>query len=71
MSGVLEAVAVAGGQKLLAEVLGVSQQNVSTWVRRGFVPVHWVVPVEQATGVPRQYLIDPKLVDLVVPRIFD
>jgi hypothetical protein len=40
-------------------------------VRRGFVPVHWVVPVEQATGVPRQYLIDPKLVDLVVPRIFD
>lgn len=70
-TGIVDAVAHAGGQQKLAAELGVSQQNVSKWVQRGFVPVQWVVPVEQATGIPRDRLIDPALVDLVNPRVFD
>ncbi len=71
MSGIREAVAEAGSQKNLADALGISQQNVSAWVKQGFVPAHWVLQVEQATGVPRERLIDPRLVDLVKPRVFD
>ncbi len=71
MSGINDAVANAGSQQNLADTLGVAQQNISQWVRRGYAPVKWVLAIEQATGVPREKLINPKLVDLVKPRIFD
>jgi len=35
-----EAVKSAGGQDEVAESLGVSQQAISAWVNRGYVPVH-------------------------------
>ena len=66
MTGIESAILAAGGQSALAEILGVSQQNVSVWKRNGYVPTAWVVPVEQATGVPRAELISPRLRDLVV-----
>ena len=71
MKGIDKAILAAGGQVKLAEHLGVTQQNVSSWRRKGFVPLHWVVPVEQLTGVPRAELISPKLVDLVTPAQFE
>lgn len=70
-TGIVDAVAQAGGQQLLALALGTSQQNVSSWVRRGYVPPRWIIPVEQTTGVPRERLIDPSLADLASPRAFD
>lgn len=64
--GIREVIFIAGGQAALARQLGVSQQAVSKWVRRGFVPVNRVVEIEAQFGVPRHRLIDPKLRDLVV-----
>lgn len=63
--GIREVVLIAGGQAALARQLGVSQQAVSKWVRRGFVPVDRVVEIEAQFGVPRHRLIEPKLRDLV------
>lgn len=65
--GITAAIEAAGGQVALAEALGVTQQEVSRWKVRGFVPEHRVVEVEQATGVPRGRLIDPALMELITP----
>jgi DNA-binding transcriptional regulator YdaS (Cro superfamily) len=49
---------VAGGQKPLADRIGTRQQMVSYWLtksKRG-VPAEFVLPIEQATGVPRSEL---------------
>ncbi|MBT8085995.1 MAG: helix-turn-helix domain-containing protein [Woeseia sp.] len=48
-----EAIERAGGQAALAEKLGVKQQNVNNWVRRGNgVPDRYVLAVERVTGIP-------------------
>ncbi len=59
--GIDRAISTAGGQQALATMLGCSQQNVSFWRRQGFAPVERVVEIEQATGVPRALLVDPKI----------
>lgn len=69
MTGIEQAVAAAGSQGKLADELGVTQQLVSTWVRQGYAPVRWLVPIEQATGVGRARLISPKLADLLSPEV--
>lgn len=53
------------GQVQLAEELGVSQQLISRWVLRGWVPPERVVEIEALYGVPRKQLLKPSLVDLV------
>ena len=70
-TGIVDAVAHAGGQQMLALAIGTTQQNVSSWVSRGWVPIRWIIPVEQATGIPRERLIEPRLIDLVKPKVFD
>lgn len=67
LTGIELACYAAGGQAKLADLLGCSQQNVSMWRRRGWVPVDRVVEIEQATGVDRKLLINPKLVNLLTP----
>lgn len=67
-SGIAQAVQRAGGQEKFGELLGVSQQAVSAWVRRGYVPAGRVVEIEAQFGVPRHELIDPRLRDLVDVR---
>lgn len=64
---VREAVAAAGGQAKLAALLGVTQQAVSSWVRRGWVPVRRAAEIEHLLGVSRQRLVDPRLVDILDP----
>lgn len=64
-SGIAEAVKLAGSQQKLAEQLGVTQQLVSSWVRRGYVTISRVVEIEAQYGIPRHRLIDPRLRDLV------
>lgn len=52
----LHAVDVLGGQTATAKRLGVSQQAVQYWIRRGRVPALKAIPLENASGVSRQKL---------------
>ena len=65
MTGIRQACYAAGSQAKLADLLGCSQQNVSSWLRRGYVPAERVVEIEQVTGVPRALLVSPKLRELL------
>lgn len=60
-----EAVKAAGTQVKLAEVLGVSQQAVSMWRRRGWVSPLRAQEIEALYGIPRTRLMKPRLVELV------
>ena len=64
-NAVFELVHKAGSQSALAEQLGVSQQAISKWLRRGYVPVKRVLECEATFGIPRVRLINPRLRDLV------
>jgi DNA-binding transcriptional regulator YdaS (Cro superfamily) len=64
-TGIADALQQAGNQAHLAERLGVSQQAVSIWLRRGWVPVRRALEIEAQFGVPRARLISPRLADLV------
>lgn len=63
------AVSAAGNQVALANQLGVSQQAVSKWLRRGWVPSRRAMEIEHLYGVPRQKLINPRLVDLLTEDV--
>lgn len=64
-TGIADAIQAAGSQKQLAAIIGCTQQHISFWKKQGFVTAERIIEVEQATGVPRARLIDPKLVDLL------
>lgn len=63
--GIDTAVALAGSQAKLADQLGVSQQAVMKWAKRGFVPLPRAREIEALLGIPRNSLIDPKVLDLL------
>lgn len=65
-AGIVVAVEAAKGQVKLAEALGVTQQSVSKWVRRGWAPVQRAAEIEHLTGVPRVRLVKPQLANLLV-----
>lgn len=76
MTGIDEAVNVMagrasaqdrGGMSELARELGVSPQAVRGWVVRGFAPLDRVVEIEQATGVNRWRLADPRIRQVFYP----
>lgn len=69
--GIDEAIAAVGSQAALAEIIGCVQQNVSAWKVQGWVPVEHVVAVESASGVSRERLVKPKLLDLLRPESFE
>ena len=64
-TGIAWAISQAGGQVQLAERLGVTQQAVSVWLRRGWVPVRRALEIEAEFGIPRAKLISKRLADLV------
>lgn len=64
-SGIEVAVEAAGGQAALAAKLGVTQQAISVWKVRGWVPLGRAVEIEQVTGVARARLVNPRVLDLV------
>lgn len=64
-SGIEAAIAAAGKQQLLADAIGVSQQAVSRWRRRGYVPVCHVVQIEAQFGIPRKALVSPKVLGIL------
>lgn len=69
LPGIDLAIAAAGSQDALAELVGCTQQNVSFWKRQGYAPVLRAVEIEQATGVARVKLIDPRIVELIDPPL--
>ncbi len=64
-NGVSLAIRAAGTQQKLAALLGVSQQAVSAWLDRGWVPLRRAQEIEASLGVPRAKLINPRIADLV------
>lgn len=66
ITGLRRAVEVAGGQKPLAALIGVTQSMVWYWLEKSKhgVPAEYVAPIELATGVPRSEL-RPDLYPLV------
>lgn len=65
MPGIEQAIRAAGSQVLLAKALGVTQQAISAWLRRGWVPLRRAQEIEALYGVPRASLISPRVRDLV------
>lgn len=64
-TGIQAAIRQAGGQSNLAEALGMSQQAVSLWLRRGYVPPRHIVQIETLYGVPRSRLINPRIAEIL------
>ncbi len=64
-SGIAAAVEAASSQEALAQKLGVTQQAVSEWQRRGWVPPRRAVEIEMHFGVPRMSLVNPRVLELV------
>ncbi len=63
MTGIEQAVQKAGGQADLAAVLrpAVTQQAVSKWVARGWLPADRAVEVEKLYGIALRDLVSPTL----------
>lgn len=64
-SGIEDAVALAGGQAVLARQLGVTIQALGPWVKRGWVPTQRALQIESMYGVPRVRLLKPELAALL------
>lgn len=56
MNTLTQAVEAAGGVGKLAASIGVAQNVVSNWRKRGKVPAEHVLAIEAATGVSRHLL---------------
>ncbi len=63
MTGIERAVAMARGQAELAAALkpAVTQQAISKWVARGFVPADRAVEIEKLYGIALRELVSPTL----------
>lgn len=71
-SGIQEAVDTLGGQVLFVEALkkrGVerTQQGVSYWVTKGYVPLDLVQTVAELSGVDPRRLCDPRILQVIDP----
>ena len=60
-TGIAQASRIAGSQTKLAESLGVTQQSVSLWFRRGYVPLLRALEIEMIYGVARHRLVSPRV----------
>lgn len=63
--GIDRAIAAAGSQTRLADRLGCTQQAVSSWQRRGWVPLLRGIEIESIYGIDRRGLINPRIAELV------
>lgn len=52
----------AGGIVRFAKAMGVTHQAVYHWRRRGWVPADRALAIETVLGVPRENLMEPRLV---------
>lgn len=64
-----KAVAIAGSQKKLADLCGVSQPTVWRWLHGGGIDVSFIKKVVKATnGKVKAQDIDPELAELIQAR---
>lgn len=59
MTGIDKAVESAGSQAALADLLGCTQQAVSKWQSRGWVPLKRAKQIALASPIPLKELVDP------------
>lgn len=71
MTGIKQAIEVAGGACALAHALGVTHQAVYTWAKRGWVPMQRALQIETEYGVPRTELLKPELVAVFIKPILN
>lgn len=64
-TGIALAVQQAGTQEKLGQHLGVSQQAVSQWMEKGWVPLARALQIEERFSIPRSRLVDPRIVELL------
>jgi DNA-binding transcriptional regulator YdaS (Cro superfamily) len=64
-TGIADAVNTVGTQDKLAELLGVTQQAISNWVAQGWVPMRRAQEIEAQTGILRERLVNPRVLELV------
>lgn len=57
------------GQGWLARRLGVTQQAVSSWLRRGWAPTNRADEIQQLVGVPARELLNPRLVKMLGSKV--
>jgi hypothetical protein len=69
MTGMEKAIKAAGGQVALAEQLGVSQQAISLWKRRGYAPISRLTEIECQYGVRSLELINPRIIEFFIPTV--
>jgi DNA-binding transcriptional regulator YdaS (Cro superfamily) len=67
-SGIADAIVAAGTQVGLAIRLGVTQQAVSKWMRRGWVPLRRAQEIEVQFAIPRGRLANPRIIDLLASQ---
>jgi DNA-binding transcriptional regulator YdaS (Cro superfamily) len=65
LSGIQKAIAAVGTQTEFADQLGCTQQSVSEWMQQGFAPWQRAVEIESITGVPRNELVDPRILSAI------
>lgn len=63
MTGIEKAIAAAGNQTRLAEMLGVSRNSISLWKGQGWVPLPRAREIELLYGIGRSELAKPEIVE--------
>lgn len=61
LSGLERAIRRAGGQGNLAAKMGVCQQLVSSWKRRGWVSAEYALAISKETGIDPITLVQPQM----------
>ena len=69
MSGIKQAIKLAGGACALAHKLGVTHQAVYGWAKRGWTPMQRAMQIEKAYDIPRTELLKPDLVSLLTTQV--
>jgi len=64
--GVDDLLTAAGGtQDLLAAAMGCTQQTVSLWMKKGYMPPERAKEAEGMFGIPKHRLVNPALLELL------
>ena len=70
-TGIERAITMAGGQALLAERMGRTQQAVSLWLDQGYVPSHMIPGVLNAVDPDGDCLRPRDLMDPFIKNLID